>query len=38
VAGDADGGRILLFDPQNKKPYKFAKESVQQLTPPGRDT
>jgi hypothetical protein len=39
VIYDAAGGRVLLFNPQNEKLYKVAKEgeSVQQLTPPGRD-
>jgi hypothetical protein len=34
---DADGGRLLLFNPQNEKLCKVAKERVQQLTLPGRD-
>jgi hypothetical protein len=38
VACDADNGRISLFDPQNEKSSKVAKEKVQQLTSPGRDT
>jgi hypothetical protein len=38
VACDAEGGRIVLFDPQNEKTYKVAKERVQSLNPPGRGT
>jgi hypothetical protein len=38
VVCDADDGRVFLFDPQNEKLYKVAKERVQQLTPPGGDT
>jgi hypothetical protein len=34
---DADGGWILLFDPQIEQLYKVAKERVQQLTAPGGD-
>jgi hypothetical protein len=38
VVCDADGDRILLFDPQNEQFHKVAKERVEQLTPPGCDT
>jgi hypothetical protein len=38
VVCDTHRGRILLFDPQNEKSYKVAKERVQQLTSAGPGT
>jgi hypothetical protein len=37
VVCDAEGGQILLFDPQNEKLCKIAKERLRQLTLPGCD-